>query len=408
MNWTQGSTQRITLLSALYFAQGLPYGFFTQALPALLRKAGYSLTMISALSLLYLPWALKFLWAPYIDHVGTRRTWLLVLQISSVAGALLLSVADPGHHLTLVLVAAFVFNIIAATQDIVTDGLAVRMLEPSELGTANGIQVGAYRIGMILGGGVLLMLFDRTGWSTVFACMGALLALTVLPVFSLREPPISAATRGQQRLLFTGWVKRLIKPGTLMFVFLICCYRFGDSMVSSILNPFLSDQGLTLAEIGAMKGIVGSGTSLLGAVLGGWFVTRVGRRHALLFSGLAQALTYVSYIVAALHVGGVAMLWFATVTEGVIGTMATVALFTLMMDASDPDHAGTDYTLFASTVVVVFTPANFVAAAIGDAFGYFPAFITGTVLAAAGTLALVRILDAKPTSARVAAVWSSR
>jgi len=408
MNWTRGSLHRFSLLSALYLAQGLPYGFFTQALPALLRKAGYSLTAISALSLLYLPWALKFLWAPYLDHIGTRRTWLLILQLSSVAGALLLSIADVAHHFTLVLVAAFVFNIIAATQDIVTDGLAVRMLEPHELGAANGIQVGAYRVGMILGGGVLLLVFDQTGWSTVFACMAAILALTALPVFPLREPPVEAATREQQRLLFIGWVQRLIRPGTLTFLFLILCYRFGDSMVSSILNPFLADQGLSLGDIGVMKGIVGSGTSLVGAVLGGWFVSSVGRRRALLFCGLAQALSFVSYIVAAMHIGGVAMLWFATITEGVIGTMATVALFTLMMDASDPEHAGTDYTLFASTVVVVLTPANLFAALLGDTFGYFTAFVTGTLLAAAGTIALVRILDARPTSTRVAAVWNVR
>ena len=405
MNWLRGSQQRFALLSALYFAQGLPYGFFTQALPALLRKAGYSLTAISALSLLALPWALKFLWAPYLDHVGTRRTWLLLLQISSVAGALLLSVADPGHHFTLLLVAAFAFNLIAATQDIVTDGLAVRILEPQHLGTANGIQVGAYRVGMIFGGGLLLILFDYTGWSTIFACMAALLALTVLPVFQLREPPVAAEIRSGQRLLFVGWVRRLLLPGTLTFVFLICCYRFGDAMVSSILNPFLADQGLSLADIGILKGVVGSGTSLLGAVLGGWFVSRVGRRRALLYSGLAQAVTFVTYIVAAMHIGGVAMLWFATISEGVIGTMATVALFTLMMDASDPEHAGTDYTLFASTVVMVMGPANFVAAALGDALGYFAAFVTGTVLAAVGTVVVVLMLDAKPVTPRVTAVW---
>ena len=54
----------LLLLTALYLAQGLPYVFFTQALPVLMREAGYSLTKIAAASLLFLPWALKFLWAP--------------------------------------------------------------------------------------------------------------------------------------------------------------------------------------------------------------------------------------------------------------------------------------------------------------------------------------------------------
>ena len=75
----------------------------------------------------------------------------------------------------MLIIGAFVFNVIAATQDIVTDGLAVRMLDAHERGLANGVQVGAYRIGMILGGGVLLFVFARTDWTVMFLCMAALL-----------------------------------------------------------------------------------------------------------------------------------------------------------------------------------------------------------------------------------------
>ena len=182
-------SHKIILLGSLYLAQGLPYGFFTQALPVLLRDAGYSLKAISATSLLFLPWALKFLWAPFVDHRGTRKAWLLPLQCAGVAGALLLSRIDLGTGLVVLLVAAFLFNLVAACQDIATDGLAVRILDPRERGLANGIQVGAYRIGMILGGGLLLWVFAKSGWTTMFACMAALLALTVLPVLPLREPP---------------------------------------------------------------------------------------------------------------------------------------------------------------------------------------------------------------------------
>ena len=66
----------LVTLGMLYFAQGLPYGFFTQALPVVLRQSGYTLTEISATGLLFAPWAVKFLWAPYVDRYGTRRRWL--------------------------------------------------------------------------------------------------------------------------------------------------------------------------------------------------------------------------------------------------------------------------------------------------------------------------------------------
>jgi MFS family permease len=398
--------QKVSLLTALYLAQGLPFGFFTLALPVVLREAGYSLTAISALNFLYLPWALKFLWAPVLDRVGSRRVWLLTLQISSIAAALLLASLDLERSLAPVLAAAFVFNIIAASQDVITDGLAVRILDSRERGAGNGVQVGAYRIGMILGGGLLLWVFAKSNWSVMFTCMAVLLSLTVIPVLWLREPEL-----GERRELPTigyltaGWIKRLMMPGTLAMVGLILCYRFGDQMVSLLLGPFLNDYGLSKETIAFMKGTVGSSTSLVGALLGGWFAFFVGRRQALLTSGVAQAACFLLYILASADIGGIAMLWWATILEGVIGTMATVALFTLMMDASDPEHAGTDYTLLASVVVLVGALSNVVAALIADRLGYTASFAIGAVLAVLGCLAVVWVLDRYPLSERIARAW---
>lgn len=398
--------RKVSLLIALYLAQGLPFGFFTLALPVVLREAGYSLKAISALSLLYLPWALKFLWAPLLDRTGKRRTWLLALQSASVVAALVLSQLDLERNLIVVLAAAFLFNLIAASQDIVTDGLAVRMLGASERGLANGIQVGAYRVGMILGGGLLLWIFAKSSWSVMFTCMAILLALTVLPVLTLKEssaePP---SDRPPWRYLIAGWLNRLLRPPLLIAAGLIFCYRFGDQMLSSLIGPFYSDFGLSKETIAFMKGTVGSATSLVGAAIGGWFAFMVGRRQALLVSGIAQAVCFTLYIAAAAGAGGIQLLWVATVLEGIFGTMATVALFTLMMDASDPEHAGTDYTLLASIVVLVGSIGNVVAAAIADAFSYTWAFSIGTVLALAGCLALVWTVDRHPLSERVAAAW---
>src|SRR3546814_6852047 len=90
-----------------------------------MRQSGYSLLGISATSLLFVPWALKFLWAPYVDRHGTRRGWLLPLQLATALGAALLAMLDLSQSLRLVFVALVIFNLLAATQDIATDGLAV-------------------------------------------------------------------------------------------------------------------------------------------------------------------------------------------------------------------------------------------------------------------------------------------
>jgi MFS family permease len=223
---------------------------------------------------------------------------------------LALAQVDLQDNLVIVLIAAFVFNVIAASQDVITDGLAVRVLDADERGLGNGVQVGAYRLGMILGGGLLLWVFAKSNWSTMFNFMAVLLALTIVPVLLLRGPiggPGEATPHW--RYLIAGWLSRIATPGMLGVAGLIFCYRFGDQMVSSLIGPFMRDFGLDKATIAFMKGTVGSATSLAGAFLGGWFTYRVGRRQALLVAGVAQAGTFVLYVAAAAGIGGVSLLW---------------------------------------------------------------------------------------------------
>lgn len=399
--------QKITLLIALYFAQGLPFGFFTIVVPAMLRQSGQSLKIIALASLLLtLPWLLKFLWAPFVDHRGTRRGWLLTLQVSGLVVAAVISQLQLESNYALLFAAAFVFNMIAATQDIATDGLAVRMLDARELGIANGIQVGAYRVGMMFGGGLLLKVLTLTDWNFAFVGMTALLALTIVPVLLMKEPAQDARQiRPSAVQLSFGWLRRLLTRGILLLAALIFCYRFGDQMLTTLLIPFLTDRGFGLSDMSLLKGGVGNAMSIVGAFAGGWLAFTTSRRNAVLISGIGQVASFMLYVVAALGIGGIGLLWVATIAEGVLGTMATVALFALMMDASDPEHAGTDYTLLACVVLIVGMIANFCGGALADAFGYAAAFATGAALALAGCLTLVWVLDRYQFSERVALAW---
>jgi MFS family permease len=167
----------------------------------------------------------------------------------------------------------------------------------------------------------------------------------------------------------------------------------------------MNDQNLSLETIALLRGS-GSMTSVVGALFGGWLTFSAGRRPAVLISGVAQAASFVLYIVAAFGYGGLNLLWTATIVEGVVGTMATVALFTLMMDASDPEHAGTDYTLLASIVIIVNYMGNIAGAVLADAVGYATTFIVSTLLALLGCLAVVFVLDRKPMPGRIALAWA--
>lgn len=391
----------LSLLTVLYFAQGLPYGFFSQAVPVILREEGYSLTQISVYGLLFAPWGLKFLWAPYVDAYGTRRRWLVSLQLSSAVVALVLATLDLSGSLVWLLIGIAVINLLSATQDIATDGLAVSMLEPRQRGLGNGIQVGAYRIGMITGGGGLLWLFSFAGWRALFVVMAVLLfAVTVGVWFLAREPsrptgdaPPTPSKRVSPGLLLTGWSSRLRRPGVITFILVVGAFKFGNSMASSLVGPFMSDIGLTLGQIALVEGALSSAGALGGAALGGWLAYTYGRRHALLVGGVTQTLSLGLYLVASIGVGGFWLVVTASLAEHILGGAATVAVFTLMMDACQKGYEGSDYTLFACAVVGVQGAAGFAAGIVGDLFGFPAIFATGLILSGLGCLVMIRALD---------------
>lgn len=379
----RGAVARFTLLGALYFAQGLPFGFFVQALPVLLRKSGVSLSTIGFASLLTLPWALKFLWAPVVDtrwwpRVGRRRSWILAMQIAAVLVLALIAVTPGSDRLAMLMIAMFVLNSIAATQDIATDGLAVELLPPSERGFANGLQVAGYRVGMIVGGGVLLGIYDQLGHHALFAIMAALTALSTLPVLVMREPTTVPRVWAEA----PHEVHFLQQPGAWRIIALVVVYKFGEAAAQGMLRPFLVDQGLGLPQIAWVIGTVGFVAGMAGALVGGALVGIIGRMRALIAFGIGQVVSVLGYAYLALETPSHRELYVWAGVEHFASGMATAALFTAMMDWSRPSASGTDYTVQASAVVIAAGIASTLAGASADTFGYGGHFLLAASLCA--------------------------
>ena len=383
--------RKLGLLGSLYLAQGLPYGFFTQALPAMLRQQGVSLEGIGLASLLALPWGLKFLWAPAVDRlgwarIGRRRSWILPLQAAAVATLLGLSALDPRAQLEVVLAGVLLINLIAATQDIATDGLAVTILRPAERGLGNGVQVAGYRLGMIVGGGALLVVFERLGWATIFALMAGLLALASLPILGFREPPPPpAGPRVSAWAALRGFVAR---PGAGAWLAAIAAFKAGEHFATAMLKPLLIDRGLDLEAIGWLLGTAGFVASFVGALSGGALCGRLGRERALGIFGALQAVAVGAYALATVGPVDLRLLYGLTIAEHLVGGMATAALFTRMMDACRPEHAGSDYTAQASVVVLATGAASAASGASAAALGYTAHFVVAGAACAALLLPL--------------------
>ncbi|MEM9692148.1 MAG: MFS transporter [Myxococcota bacterium] len=386
-----GLPAKLGLLGCLYFSQGLPYGFFTQSLPVILRREGMSLPNIGLTSLLAIPWALKFLWAPAVDRFGhrgfgRRKSWIVPLQglsLAGLAGFALVCAAGGSAPITALLAFVFLLNLLSATQDIATDGLAVAVLNKHERGCANGLQVAGYRVGMVVGGGVLLILHDYLGMSGIFVVMACLVGLATIPVLRAHEgPPPHEDANPRAEGQFYAFFRR---PSVWRVLIIIATYKFGDALAQGMLRPFLVDLGLTLSDLGWVIGTVGFVAGIFGALAGGALVNRLGRRTALLAFGLLQAAAVGAYAMLAFHPPETHVPIYAAIAfEHFAGGMATAALFTCMMDWCGEEESATDYTIQASTVVIVSGIAAAMSGFVVEANGYGGHFFAATILSCSG------------------------
>ncbi len=389
--------RKLGLLATLYFSQGLPFGFFTQALPVLMRKHGFSLREIGLASLLALPWALKFLWAPLADRfelpgVGRRRSWILPAQALTAFLLLSLAFCSPEQGFGVLLLGAFLANLFTATQDIASDALAIDMLSLAERGVGNSVRVGAYRVGMIVGGGMILVLVERAGWATAFLSMAALVGVASIPILLAREAPAPPAT-----LRVPGHFLR--RPGALRILALVLTYKAGDAFAVGMLRPFLTDHGLTLADVGELVGTVGFVAGLLGACAGGALVNRLGRKRSLLAFGGFQALTVAGYALAAHGEPTRLVLAAVCAAEHFAGGMATAALFTCMMDWCRPGASAADYTTQASAVVIATGLASTLSGVSAQALGYEKHFVVAAIFAGAALVIVARLFPGEGDAA---------
>lgn len=381
-------------LTGLYVVQGLPHGFFGQAMPVLLREQGLDLTLIGMLSLVALPWAFKFVWAPALDRVTLRagefrRSWIFTMNACALAMILLLSSQpleswlENGVWLPLLLL--IVLNTFIATQDIATDAMAVENLSVRERGKGNGLQVGAYRVGMVLAGGLLISQYGSLGWQGALWLVAGMMLLGTLPLWFFKPAQHTPPTQP----LMSQWLGffRLKEAG--LWLLLILFFKFGDAFGTPMIRPMLSDAGLSLEQLGTLLGTVGFASGLLGALAGGWMVSVLGRQITLLGFLLLEALALMSYVGIS-HTADPSLLrvGVAIVLEHVAGGMATAALFTVMMDRCREHSEAADYALQSCLVII----AGMVAAALSGfsakMLGYDAHFIVSGFL----TLAAIPIV----------------
>ncbi|RYL28604.1 MFS transporter [Acinetobacter piscicola] len=390
------------LLFSLYWAQGLPVGFMTHALPVILRAQGVSLTHIGGFGLLMAPWAMKVLWAPWVDRYGALgfghyRSWIIPCQLLTVAILIVLSylpiqaLNEPmyllGFFITLLLM-----NGIGATQDIATDALAVNILKGEQQHWGNMFQVVGSRLGFIVGGGVILWALDSLTWQTTFLILAAIVFLNIVPALFYREPQHhlhleqskpreQAESKAPFMQQISEYLQYFLNTKVMLYWFIVLCtIKIADGLSGPISKPLMVDLGLTYSQIGVYITMLGAGAALCGAGLASLYLQYFSRVRALILFSFFKVLSLLAYAwlayqfqqkTAVSHL----TIYFINAVDDMFAAMLLVVILTLVMQYSRKTHAGTDFTFQVSVMAAVSGMLYSLSGILGDVMGYFDYFI---------------------------------
>ena len=344
---------KFLVVGVLYFAEGVPFGFVYTTLAYFLRSRGVPLEQIGILSLLGLAWSLKVLWSPLADRFGSRAAWLVPAQVLVILSMLGLAYVASGPVTLAFWVLVGVLCLASATQDLAVDAYTIDLLDTEELGMANGIRIGAYRVGLIAAGGGVLILSDLVGWSATFvgvAIIMAALALTVIAFspFHMARPEIARAQKGKGFSQIKESVRGLMAhPHMGAIIIFILTYKAGDAFLGAMVSPFWRDMGFSGTQFGMASIIMGKIPAIAGGFLGGAITARWGISRALWVLGIFQAFSILGYWAAALPGAWHYTIYLATLGDNLAGQMGSAAFMAFLMCLCDKRFSASHYAFLS-------------------------------------------------------------
>lgn len=386
------------MLVALFmgFSSGMPLLLTGSLLQAWMTKEGVDLTTIGLFALVGLPYTLKFAWAPLLDRftfplLGRRRGWLLLIQCSLAMSIAWLGLSNPAENLWLVAGAAFLVTFFSASQDIVIDAYRREDLSDEELGLGSSLYVNGYRLGMLLTGSGGLILADFIPFSTVYLLLAMTMLVGIATTLLAREPDEpEGAPASLSEAVVQPFVEFFSRRGAWLFLAFILFYKIGDAMALTMTTPFYLSLGFTTGEIGKIAKLFGFGATIVGGLLGGLWIIKLGINRALWIFGILQGLSAAAF--AVLVWTGHDLIWLAAVIafENLSGGMGTSAYVAFMASLTNKRFTATQYALLTSLMgvprVLAAAPTGFMA----EQMGWAGFFITCGLMAIPGLLLLQR------------------
>jgi PAT family beta-lactamase induction signal transducer AmpG len=378
-------------------------------LPAWLRSEGVDLKAIGLFALIQLPFTWKFLWAPlfdrYIPPLGRRRGWLFIWQMALLLSIPAFGTLHPDLNLWTIAYLAGVVAFFSASQDIVLDAYRRELLLDTELGLGNAIHVNAYKIAGLIPGSLSLILADYLPWNSVFFITAMFMLPGIAMTLFVSEPAIKNGGPKTLRAAvvepFQEFINRNgVKSACLVLAF-IFFYKLGDSMATALATPFYLDMGFSKTEIGLVAKNAGLWPSVIGGLLGGVWMIKLGINRALWIFGLVQMVAILGF--AWLATVGHSLPWLAMAIgiEALGVGLGTAAFVAFIAHTTHPLYTATQFALFTSLAAVPRTFANAATGYLVEWLGWVTFFLFCFVIAIPGMLLLLKVApwndESKPT-----------
>jgi PAT family beta-lactamase induction signal transducer AmpG len=413
--WRQLFTRRMLICVFTGFSSGLPLYLLINLVPAWLYTEHIDLKVIGAVTLIQFPYTWKFLWSPLLDRyvvpaLGRRRGWMLLTQIALLLVIAAMGGFSPQSDITTIVLFATLLAFISATQDIVLDAYRRELLADSELGLGNAVHVNAYRIAGLVPGSLSLILADFLPWSMVFAVTALFMLPGIAMTLLVQEPHRATPPRTLREAVvepFHEFITRQGWNGALLILAFLLFYKLGDSMCTALATPFYLDMGFSKTQIGLVAKNAGLWPAVIGGLLGGLWMVKIGINRALWLFGVVQVVSILGFawLASIGHHADITPVELAQLAL-VIGLEAlgvglgTVAFVAFIARTTHPAYTATQFALFTSLMAMPRTFANAATGWLVEMLGWAGFFLLCAALALPGMLLLFKVAPWNETAGR--------
>lgn len=382
------------------FTSGLPLYVLIQLIPGWLRVEGVGLAEIGFFALIGFPYTWKFLWSPFMDRftlpfLGHRRGWMLVTQLALFLSIGAMGFIKPDLSIWTVAYLAAAIAFFSASQDIVLDAYRRELLPDVELGLGNSIHVQAYRLSGLVPGSLALILADHLPWQSVFMVVAFFMGVGLITTLVIREAIADPSPPKTMREAIIEPFREFVQrkgPGAaaLMLAFLFL-YKLGDNMATALQTPFYIDVGFSLTQIGSIAKFASLFSAIVGGLVGGVMMIKLGINRALWMFGGVQIVSILGFALLSEVGANPWMLGVAVSLEYLGVGLGTAAFIAFIAKNTNPVFAATQFALFTALTSVPRTLANAVTGVIVEQTGWTNFFFLCTALAIPGMLLLFKV-----------------